>query len=283
MKRIIITMAVAAAIQCLTAAVTFAQLVQDLPYEKIHTINRTAVSYQHEREADAMASKIVWRRIELTEKANQHLYFPTTPQDGRMSLIDVLLEGIHTQGLTAYKESDGNEFASIITEKEVLKQMGSTEMLVEQIFEDSTVLVPVPVPYNSAEIKSYLIKEVWYYDKQRSVMDIRIAGICPLRTYYRDDDVDQEHPILKKTFWIYYPEARGILAKAECFNIKNDAARLSFDDIFQKRIFSGYIFAESNIYNNRNISEYTRGAESLYEAERIKNTIFNGEQDIWEN
>ncbi|MBQ2098835.1 MAG: gliding motility protein GldN, partial [Bacteroidales bacterium] len=136
--------------------------------------------------------------------------------------------------------------------------------------------------YQSSEIKSYLMKELWFFDKQRSVMEVRIIGICPIRVYYRPEDEDQEKPLQKKTFWVYYPEARKILSNAECFNSKNDAARLNFEDIMQKRYFSSYIFAESNVYDNRLISEYAQGQECLLEADRIKEQIFNFEQDLWE-
>ncbi len=283
MKKILFLMAIAAILQCVDAVETHAQVLLGLPYEKIHTVNRKPVPYQYVRESDVMWSKIIWRRIELTERANQHLYFPTEPTDGRMSLIDVLLEGIHTQGLTAYNENNGDEFGTIVTEKEVHTALGTetTTMTVTDINGDDQTKV-VEQPYNSSEVKSYLLKELWFFDKQRSVMEVRIIGICPIRIYYRPDDLDQEHPQQKKTFWVYYPEARKILSNAECFNSNNDAARLNFEDIFQKRFFSSYIFAESNVYDNRLIQEYAQGQECLLEAERIKEQIFNFEQDLWE-
>lgn len=283
MRKSVFFMAIVAILQFVGAVDANAQILLGLPYEKTHTVNRTPVSYQHERESDIMWSKVVWRRIELSERANQHFFYPTTPQDGRMSLIDVLLEGIHTQGLTAYQENGSDEFGSMLTENEVHTQMGATQKPVTVVgLDGNSSSAIVPVPYNSSEVKSYLVKEVWFYDKQRSVMDVRIIGICPIRTYYRDDDYDHLIPIQKKTFWVYYPEARRILANAECFNAHNDAGRLSYEDVFQKRLFSGYVFAESNIYDSRLISEYSRGEECLLEADRIKNTIGNFEQDIWE-
>jgi gliding motility associated protien GldN len=230
-----------------------------------------------------MWSKIIWRRIELSERANHHLYFPTEPQDGRMSFIDVLLEGIHTQGLTAYQESGGDEFGTIMTEKEVHEKMGSNQKILE--VEDLNGNVETQVvnnKYNSSDVKAYLLKELWYFDKQRSVMEVRIIGICPIRISYRDDDEDHLRPVPIQTFWVYYPEARKILSNAECFNSKNDAARLNFEDIMQKRYFSSYIYAESNVYDNRLINEYAQGQECLLEADRIKEQIFNFEQDLWE-
>ena len=87
---------------------------------------------------------------------------------------------------------------------------------------------------------------------------------------------------MQKLFWVYFPEARKILANHEVFNPQNDAERKSFDDIFFKRMFASYIVKESNAYNNRPINSYTVGLESMLEAERIKESIFNYEQDLWE-
>lgn len=283
MRKSVLFLAASAIMMCVSALKSNAQDLIGLPYDKTHTINRKPVPNQYEREADVMWTKIVWRRVELAERANQHLYFPTQPQDGRMSLIDVLLEGIHSQGLTAYQENGNNEFATILTEKEVNAQMGAKqELLVRPNLDGGMDTLLVPVNYNSSEVKSYLVKEVWGVNKQTSAMEVRIIGICPIRTFYRNEDVDQAEPLLKQCFWVYYPEVRSVLASAECFNIKNDAGRLSFDDIFQKRLFSSYVYAESNIHDNRTISEYARGEERLQESERISTGMFNYEQDIWE-
>ena len=74
--------------------------------------------------------------------------------------------------------------------------------------------------------KSFLLKELWFFDKQRSVMEVRIIGISPIRIYYREEDTDQEKPLQKKTFWIYYPEARKILSNAECMKIPSSISFL---------------------------------------------------------
>ena len=286
MKKILFLMAIAAVLQCFDAAKSHAQVLLGLPYEKIHTLNRKPVPFQYVREADVMWSKIIWRRIELSEKANQHLYYPTQPQDGRMSLIDVLLEGIHTQGLTAYNPDLTDEFSSIITEKEVHQRMGAQtkQQEVETLDGEGSEVKIIDEPYHSEQVKAYMLKELWFFDKQRSVLEVRIIGICPLRLFAKEGEEDDSEgvPQQKKAFWIYYPEARKILSNAECFNLQNDAARLSYEDIFEKRYFSSYIVQESNVYNNRMIAEYTTGQEALLEAEKIKETIFNFEQDLWE-
>ncbi|MBN2663444.1 MAG: gliding motility protein GldN [Bacteroidales bacterium] len=258
--------------------------VQPLPYREVHIANDVPMPYQYVREADVMWSRIIWRRIELSEKMNHVLALPATPTRGTKSLIDIILDGVHTQGLTAYRvrASDaGNEFDVIMTEDEIHVEMGAGQdvQVVETIEGFDTV--SVDIPYNSSSISSYLVKELWFFDKQRSVMDVRIIGFCPIRKYYRADDIDQTSPLYKKVFWIYYPEARPLLARSQIYSPYTDVTNISFDDVFQKRFFSSYIFMESNPYQ-RAILEYETGLEVLLESDRIKNEIFNFEQDLWE-
>ena len=82
-------------------------------------------------------------------------------------------------------------------------------------------------------------------------------------------------------FWIYFPEARHILVNKEVMNRHNDATGLSYDDIFIKRMFASYIVKQSNPEDMR-IRDYIDGdIERLYEAERIKKSLVDFEQDLW--
>jgi gliding motility associated protien GldN len=81
-------------------------------------------------------------------------------------------------------------------------------------------------------------------------------------------------------FWAYYPELRDVLARKTTFNPLNDAARMSWEDIFEMRYFSSYIYKESNVYDRR-IEDYMTGVDILLEADKIKNEIFNFEHDLW--
>jgi gliding motility associated protien GldN len=83
-------------------------------------------------------------------------------------------------------------------------------------------------------------------------------------------------------FWIKYDDIRDLLSKKEAYNPSNDAQRISFDDIFQQRRFDSFIIAESNVYNDRFISEYAVGQDAMFEAERVKKDLFNFEHDLWE-
>ena len=76
---------------------------------------------------------------------------------------------------------------------------------------------------------------------------------------------------------------RPYLAKQEALlSDKNNGARETVDDLFIKRRFGSYIFKESTT-RNRNLLQYNSTAEQANrEQERIKNDIFNFEQDLWE-
>lgn len=267
-----------------------AQEVLEGVYVKQHVADRKPVPYQYLREADVMWSKTIWRVLQLKEKMNFPLYYPEEPIGDRMSLISLLMWGIANQGLTAYSQSPSDEFATVMTMKDIEDKFGAVDqtVLVEDVENPGTTIEKkIEGEIHYSEVKQILLKELWFFDKQRSVLEVRIIGLCPVRVYEKDNTNDpdaegSETMIRKQLFWVYFPEARKLLANHEVFNPENDAERKSFDDIFFKRMFSSYIYQESNAYNNRSIEEYTVGLESLLEAERIKESIFNYEQDLWE-
>jgi hypothetical protein len=64
--------------------------------------------------------------------------------------------------------------------------------------------------------------------------------------------------------------------------MKNGAAgRMTYDDVFMKRMFSSYISKEENVYD-RTINMYAGNIDALLESERIKNTLHEFESNLWE-
>jgi len=263
-----------------------AQQVINGAYTKRTTIDRKPAPLPIVREADAVWSKTVWRIIDLREKANQHFYFPTREIQGRANLFNILLAGIEGKKyapITAFDASGtDDEFKLPITFSQVKQQFGDSVKaikvtdLISGDSHDSIVSAEIP----TLDVKQFEIKEVWYFDKQKSTLQVRILGICPIRVYKKDPK-DSTY-VRKRLFWVYYPEVRPLLARNESLNDFNGARSLSFDDMFLTRKFDGYIVKEENTYNNRSIEQYTTGEASFRESERIKNSIFNYEQDLWE-
>ncbi len=244
---------------------------------------RKPIPYQYLREADVMWSKIIWRRINLTEKMNLPLYFPTAEEEfsDRKSLIQLIMWGIKNKSLTPFTS---DLFESQFTMDEIHSRFGASIDTIYETDPDTGEQIAI-VEQNQAdyaEIKEILVKEMWFFDKQRSVIEVRIIGLAPIRMYFRPDDLDKEDQRQTLLFWIYYPEARNIFAGEPVYSELNQATTYTFDDIFFKRRFSGFIFRESNVYNDRKIDEYTTGLDVLLESENIKKKIFDYEHDMWE-
>ena len=223
-----------------------------------------------------------WRVIDLREKINLPLYYPINTMDGRLSLIQLLMQGIQYEGLTAYSTKYEDEFKVAMSVDQVMQEMGAVNDTVEVMQEDGTYEPQIITgELRPEEVKQFLLKEVWFFDRNYSRLDVRIIGICPIREYTKTTG-GEEQVARKQAFWIYFPEARDVLARNEVFNPHNDAQRRTFDDIFMKRYFGSYIVRESNVYNNRRIDQYAVGMEAMLESDRIKSEIFSFEHDLWE-
>ena len=256
----------------------------DGAYKRADVYNRKPTPLPYIREADVMWRKKVWRIIDLREKINQSLYFPTKEVDGRSNLVNLMIQGIKDGKLTAYDAKNDDEFKVPMTFEQVKEAFGATTRTrkVRNVDTGEMEERAVTGEIRAEEIKQFMVKEEWYFDKQTSTMNVRVIGLCPIQEFFRDEDTNQEQVQRRQVFWIYFPEAREIMAANEVFNAQNTARNLSFDDVFLKRKFNSYIVKEENIYNNREISQYLGSKDAMLESKRIENTIFDYEQNLWE-
>lgn len=256
-------------------------------YEREHIPNKIPVPYEYIREADVMWSKVVYRMVDLRQKQNLPLYYPTKPIGGRMSFIDLVLYGIDNEGVRAFSAIDPvNEFTAQMTLDEInnVFDAGVDTLQTPDPMTGQIVTQIIDQPRKTFEVKKLLLKEKWFFDKNHSVMKVRIIGVCPVRVFFRLDDqgMPTDEYQQKKTFWVYFPEIRPLLANKEIYNQFNDSQRISFDDFFMQRRFSSRIWSVSNVYDNRTINSYSVGVDAMLEAEKLKTWLFNIEHDLWE-
>ncbi len=270
-------------------------------YQKKQLPQRTPIGLVTPREADYMFSKLIWRVIDLREKMNHPLYYPKEPQGNWKSLMSAILDAIDTseanvEPLRIYED----EFLTTPMNPTALKEnMG--EKKVETLYNEwgeDTGQVELFIAWGPAEIFRYRIKEVWFIDKQRSVLDQRIINLCPMFWYtsvaesYANEEASSDDdeglaPVSNRRWrnfgYIYYNEIRNIFAVTEVFNPKNNAQRRTYDDIFIQRHFSSFIEGEENVHNNRRINEYiVNGYDQILESERIHEELRVMEEDLWE-
>jgi len=283
MKKLIVATGIMIFALCFNSNQVQAQVL-DGAFQRTDISKKIPMQFPYVREADVMWSKKIWRIIDLREKMNQVLYFPTVETEGRNSLINLLLKAIQDGLLTAYDARTDDEFKIPLTYEQVKEAFGATTRtrrvrdLETGEFVDRTIEGEV----RGEEIKQIMIKEEWFFNKQTSTMNVRIIGLCPIQEYYRDEDINHENVQRRMVFWIYYPEARELLASNSVLNTWNTAYNTSFDDVFIKRRFNSYVVKESNVFNDRAISQYLTGRDAMLESKRIEQEIFNYEQNLWE-
>lgn len=239
--------------------------------EPTTTVSKRVIPYESLREADIFWKKRIWRIIDIREKMNLPFGYPERP------FISILIDAA---------KADENPMRVFQDEK--FQMQLDTNELNNVLFDQDTIEITDPETYatrlevirndiNPADIKRYRVKEIWFFDKESSSMQVRILGIAPVIPVRADNgDLIGERAM----FWIYYPEARQYLAREKVFNPYNDASPMTWEDLLEMRYFSSYIFKESNVKDLRLQDEYT-GRELLMQAERIKAEIFNFEHDLW--
>ncbi|WP_430900918.1 MULTISPECIES: gliding motility protein GldN [unclassified Paraflavitalea] len=262
----------------------------DYAFERNLVKERTPLQYEHIREDDATYVQRVWREIDVHEKINLPFVYKAEGDAGNQRFIMILLNAIKKGEVTAFSAAGGDDrFTTPITFKDI------AEILVEKpkvkpvpdwvndpdgskgLFKDSVIISE----FNpDATVERYWLKEDWVFDKESSRMYVRILGIAPLKTVNNEDG---SFRAVLPAFWVYYPDLRPMLARYEVYNGKNYGARMSWEELFESRMFGSRIIKSTiNNPNDLFISSYVKDPIlALLEGENIKEKMFNYEQDLW--
>lgn len=258
-----------------STATLFAQEPLDGAWLKTTTKEKEIIPYDYIREADVFWSKRIWRTIDVREKMNLPFKYPQQP------LADIIHTAAKNGELTIYDNAaiNGDQFKQVMSVDDA-KKIGARSDTVMQInpitLEEEEVIQKTD--FDPIKVVKYKIKEDWFFDEETSTMMVRIIGVAPVMEDY---DAQGNYRGDMTMYWVYYPDLRPILAKYEVFNPRNDAQRLSWEDLFEARLFESFIYKESNVYD-RNIQEYATGVDGLLESDRIKyENMFTFEHDLW--
>lgn len=236
-------------------------------------MERRVLAYQPIRESDIFWEKRVWRIVDVREKMNLPFAYPEEP------FFRILSDAASNGDLPVYSVDD-DKFTKRLSTDDVLSMLSKTDTIVTfdpETYEEKVQIVRNDI--NWADVKRFRLKEIWFFDKETSTLQVRILGIAPLIDV---KDSEGNFRYEKAMFWVYYPQARELFARHRVFTLGgNTNATISWEDLFEMRYFASFIIKESNVYDRR-IEDYARGVDALWESDRIKNQIFNFEHDLWQ-
>lgn len=253
--------------------------------------NDAPLDYGYVDDRDILWSKTVWETIDLDERVNFPLYYPTDTIDigaDRRSLYDVFIKNIKSGKLTdVYVDSYFTEKRKFEDLKTTLQKVDTTDLGYEQVNAGEQVSPEYINRRNlsAADIEEYRIKGIWYFDKRQGELKYRMLGIAPVApdVNFIDDETMAPEDALVELFWVWIPSARQILHDAKVFNQRNSAQPISFDMLLNARRFNAVIYKEDNVHGDRDIRDYItdNAMFQLLEAQRIKEQIRDREQDMW--
>jgi gliding motility associated protien GldN len=245
---------------------------------------RIPLTFEHIREDDAVYRTRVWREIDTREKMNSAFRNSWEEDNGKQAFIMIILNAIKEGKVIAFDPTD-DRFTTPMKVEQVMKVFGGgidTIPVMSLTKEDEIEYYEIrPREFDPDSIYQYRIKEEWVFDKESSRMFVRILGICPVKAQYGSmGNFIGMIPL----FWVYYPtELRPLLAEYEAYNPKNFGAKMTWEELFENRMFSSYV-TKSTLDNpyNRNIREYIKDPIlRLLEGDRIMDKIFTYEQNQW--
>lgn len=267
----------------------------------------TIITTLHRAE-DIIWSRVVYRVIDMRYKQNYQLYFPTRYDDPEYrSLFKVIVDAI-VDGMPVYEKRLDQikpDFTSPM-EKTALPSVFLADDPTADYSDDPTHYDiassdAMLIHYDSIEDKlsfhfypyegfvrnqlKYVIQEIIFFDRQTSRLYSKIMAIAPLQSdkiISRDDNNLMNAMMESILFWIPFDALRPYMKAQFIIPAQNETKRVTFDEFFQKKLYSSYILGEGNIYDRLILDYATTPEEVAKEQNRIATELLNFEQDIWE-
>ena len=89
--------------------------------------SREPIPYPKIREADIIWSKRIWRVIDLRERINLPLYYPTEELTLRQSLIQTLVRAVRDGEIRGYDPDQDDEFTTPLTGEDISRRFDAID------------------------------------------------------------------------------------------------------------------------------------------------------------
>jgi gliding motility associated protien GldN len=256
--------------------------------EQVKMDHSLPLPYPYTDDRDILWGKQVWERIDLDERFNLPLYYPTdtlSAMPNVRSLFDALMSGIKSGKITkVYADSYFTEKLSLDDLKERMTAIDTTDAGKDQFNEEGIVdeqFINI-FHVNAETVEEFHTRGIWYFDARYGELKYRLLGIAPVAFDPKGMAAGMT-PDLVEVFWVFYPDARLTLHEYYAFNPRNTVKPMDYDHLLNARRFNGVIYKEDNVYGDREIKEYIHdnSLRQLLESQRIKEEIRNYEEDMW--
>lgn len=224
--------------------------------------------------------RVMLRQIDLMKEKNAPLYYPVTPMNGQMNLFSIIFSLISEGKIDAYQYEDGYEDFSEGNKIDLKKMLDSFGIYYEEVpgrGTEGTTFVINESDIPSETVRSYYVKEAWYFDQNNSVFDVKTLAICPIMT--SSGDVGE---VTMPMFWVPYESIRPYINTAFIMTSNiNNAMTFTIDDYFRRRMFEGDIIKTQNLMNLP-LQAYCPTPDSLKrEQDRIEGQLVAFEKSLW--
>jgi len=227
--------------------------------------------------------RILYRQLDLTEEANAPLYYPIKPYNGSMNLFSIIFQLMTEGKITAYEYlADGYEAFDdehIVKFKDVLDR---SYIYYEEVpgaragEQPSFVINESDIP--SGDVKSYYVKEAWYFDQNNSVFDVKTLAIAPILSTTDDYGAPQTTPL----FWLPYENIRPYINTVYIMTSNiNNAKTFTIDDYFRRRMFDGEIIKTENLMNKTLREQYPQPDSLKLAQKEIEDQLKTFEKSLW--
>lgn len=266
--------------------------------DSLVSVKNKPIDYGFIEDKDVLRSMVVWEIIDMNEKINQPFYHNA---DGLVSsnksLYQILLDNINNGKIK--EVYDDEMLTTKLTPDQIqqrLKVTVETPWLIDKrnsgdkITPEDIKAGTDIIETKTENVKLLKIKGMWYVDRRDGQMKYRLLGIAamgPDPSMMAEKTADGQSlgnkDELIDLFWVYYPDAREVLANQIVFNSKNLSSDITYDDVLNARRFSSIIYKSDNGLGTGKISDYIPhdAEEQLEESERIKAQILEMENDMW--